>query len=140
MSVATTQLVTASFIVIVPRGAPQLVQVILEGGWAHITNHSVPFRHDACVLDALEMRCRAVVMGVVDTEAPPTVLPQGAIPFGMVRLFIITLETIREGGTLVFPFALVLGYGTQLKAIFSFNIAPLVFRWSLCCMNTWEER
>ena len=71
----------------------------------------MPLRHNTCVLDALEMRGGAVVMSVVDTEAPPAVLPQGAIPFGMVRLFVTTLETVGERGTLSLPFALVFGYG-----------------------------
>ena len=99
----------------------------------------MPLWHNACVLDALEMRGGAIVMGVVDAEAPPTVLPQGTIPFSVVGLFIATLETVREGGALVFPFQLVLGYGLQFKAIFTFNVAPLVFWWSLCCMDAREE-
>ena len=88
----------------------------------------------------MKMRGGAIVVGMVDTEAPPTVLPQGAIPFGVVRFFIAALETIREGGALSLPFDLVFGYGTQLKAIFSFDVAPLVFWRPLCCMDTWEER
>jgi len=99
----------------------------------------MPLWHNTCVFDTLEMRGRAVVIGVVNTEAPPTILPQGAIPFGVVRFLIIAFEAVREGGTLAFPFQLVLGYGSQLKAIFSFNVAPLVFWWSLCGMDTWEE-
>ena len=71
----------------------------------------MPFWHNARVFDALEMRDGAIIMGVIDVEAPPTILPQGAIPFGMVGFLITTLETVREGGALPFPFALVLGYG-----------------------------
>ena len=100
----------------------------------------MPLRHNARVLDILEMRGGAVVMSVVNTEAPPAVLPQGAIPFGMVRFFVATLETVGEGGALSLLFALVLGYGMQLKAIFAFNVTPLVFWWPLCCMDAWEER
>ena len=99
----------------------------------------MPFWHDTHAFDALEMRGGAVVVSVVDTEAPPTVLPQGAVPFGMIGLFVAAFETVRERGALSFPFTLVFGYGAQLKAIFSFDVAPLIFRWSLRCMNTWEE-
>ena len=95
----------------------------------------MPLWYNTCVLDALEMRGGAIVMGVVNMEAPPTILPQGAIPFGMVRFFVATLETVGEGGALLLPFALVLGYGAHLKAIFSFDITPLIFRWPLCCMD-----
>ena len=99
----------------------------------------MPFWHNARVFDTLEVRGGAIVMGVVDTKAPPTVLPQGAVPLSMVRLFIAALEAIGEGGALSFPFALVLWYGVQFKAIFTFNIAPLIFRWSLRCVDMWEE-
>ena len=135
MPVATTQLVTLSFVVIVPCGAPQLVQVFFKGGWAYITHHGMPFWHHTCVFDTLEMWGGAIVMGVVDAETPPTILPQGAIPFGVVGFFITTLEAVREGGVLSLPFALVLWYGTQLEAIFSFDIAPLIFGWSLRCVD-----
>jgi len=53
----------------------------------------------------------AVIMGVVDAEVPPTVFPQGAVSFSMVRLFVTTLEAVGEGGALSLPFALVFGYG-----------------------------
>ena len=139
MPVATTQLVTSSFIVIVPSSAPQLVRVLLKGGWAYVTHHSVPLWHDARVFDALEVRGGAVVVGVVNAEAPPTVLPQGAVPFGMVRFFIVALETVGEGGALSLPFDLVFGYGTQFEAVFAFDVTPLVFWWSLCCMDAGEE-
>ena len=79
-------------------------------------------------------------MGVVDAEAPPTVLPQGAIPFSVIGLFVAAFETIGERGALPFPFALVFGYGAQLEAVFSFDVAPLVFGWPLCCVDSWEER
>jgi len=69
----------------------------------------------------------AIIVSMVDMEAPPTVLPQGAVPFSMVRLFVATFEAVGEGGALSFPFALVFGYSMQLKAIFAFNIAPLIF-------------
>ena len=139
MPVATTQLVTSSFIVIVPCGAPQLVGVLLKGGRAYVTHHSVPLWHNARIFDALEMRGGAIVVGVINAEAPPTVLPQGAVPFSMVRFFVTALETIGEGGALSFPFDFVFGYGAQLEAVFSFNIAPLIFRWSLRCVDTWEK-
>ena len=139
MSVATTQLVTSSFVVIVPSSAPQLVRIFLESGWAYVTHHSVPLWHNARVFDALEVRGGAIVMGMVDTEAPPTVLPQGTVPLGVVRLFVAALEAIGKGGALSFPFALVFWYGAQLEAIFSFDVAPLIFGWSLRCMNTWDE-
>ena len=71
----------------------------------------MPLRHNACVLDALEIRGRAIVVSVVDTEAPSAVLPQGAIPFSMVGLFVTAFEAIRERGALLLPFELVFGYG-----------------------------
>ena len=71
----------------------------------------MPFRYNTCILDALEMGGGAVVMGMVNAEAPPTVLPQGAVPFGMIGLFVTAFETIGEGSALTFPFALVLWYG-----------------------------
>jgi len=51
---------------------------------------------------------RAVIVGVINVEAPTTVLLQGAIPFGMVRLFITAFEAIGERGALAFV-TLVLG-------------------------------
>ena len=140
MPVATTQLVALSFIVIIPCGAPQLVGVLLfEASWTYITNHSVPLWHNARVFDALEVRGGAIIVGVVNTEAPPTVLPQGAVPFSVIGLFVTALETIGEGGALSFPFDFVFGYGAQLEAVFSFDIAPLIFGWPLCCVDTWEK-
>jgi len=49
-------------------------------------------------------------MSVVNTETPPAIFPQGEIPFGVVRLFVTTLETVGEGGVFAFLLALVLGY------------------------------
>jgi len=72
----------------------------------------VPFQHNICVIDVLEMGSGAIVIGMVDTEAPPTVLPEEAVPFGMVGFFVTAFKAIGEWGALTFPFALVLGYGT----------------------------
>ena len=71
----------------------------------------MPLWDDTHVPSALIIGDGAVVMGVVDVKAPTTVLPQGTIPFCMVGFFIVTLETIREGGALAFV-TLVLGDGT----------------------------
>jgi len=60
----------------------------------------MPFQDNTCVPSALIMGNGTVVMGVVDVEAPTTVLPQGAIPYSVVRFFVATLETIRKRGTL----------------------------------------
>ena len=111
MPVATTQLVASPFIVIIPSGTSQLVRVFLKSSWAYVTHHHMPLWHNTCIFDALEVRGGAIVMGVVDAEAPPTVLPQGAVPFSVVGFFVATFETVGEGGVLMFPFALVLGYG-----------------------------
>ena len=76
MPVASTQLVTSSFIVVIPGSAPQLVRVfLLQDGWAYITHHSMPLWHNAGVFDALEMRGGTIVMSVIDAETPPAVLP-----------------------------------------------------------------
>jgi len=72
----------------------------------------------------------AVIVGVVDVEAPVTVLPQGTIPFGMVRFFVTTLKAVGERGALAFV-TLVFGDSAQLKAIFALDITPLILRWSL---------
>jgi len=103
--------VASFFIAVIPGCTPQLIQVVFKGNWACVAYHWVPLGHNASILDTLEMGGGAVVIGVVDAEAPPTVLPQGAIPFGMVGFFIAALKAIGEGGMLTFPFALVLGYG-----------------------------
>ena len=88
------------------------MQVLFEGSWAHIADHSMPLRYNARVLDALEMGGRAVIVSVVNTEVPPAVLPQGAIPFSMVGLFVTAFEAVGERGALLLPFALVFGYST----------------------------
>jgi len=78
---------------------------------------------------------RAVVMGVIDVEAPTTVLPQGTIPFGMVRFFVTTFEAIGERGALAFV-TFVFGDSAQLKTIFALDVAPLILRWSLSSKDT----
>jgi len=110
MSVATTQLVSQLFVFVVHSSASQLVQVVFKGDWAVIANHWVPLGDDAGVLDTLIMGGGAVVVSVVNAEAPSAVLPQGTIPFGVVRLFITTFEAVGEGGVLAFV-GLVLGDG-----------------------------
>jgi len=72
----------------------------------------------------------AVIVGVINVEAPMTVLPQGAIPFGMVGLFVTAFEAVREGGALTLV-TLVFGDSMQLEAIFALDITPLILRWSL---------
>jgi len=99
-----------------------------------VANHWVPFGDDAGIFDALVMGGGAVVVSVVNTETPSTVLPQGAIPFGMVRLLVATFEAIREGGALVLV-SLVLWDSTCFEAIFSFDVTPLVFGWPLSGEN-----
>jgi len=61
----------------------------------------VPLGDDAGVFDALIMGGRAVVISMVNAEAPPTVLLQGAVPLGVVGLFVATFEAIGEGGALM---------------------------------------
>ena len=99
----------------------------------------MPLRHDAGIFNALKVGGGTIVVSVINTEIPSAVLPQGAVPFSVVGLLITTLETVGKRGALSFPFAFVLWYGMQLQTVFTFDIAPLVFRWSLCCMNLWEE-
>jgi len=60
----------------------------------------VPLGDNAGVLDTLIMGGRAVVVSMVDPEAPPAVFPQGAIPFGVVWLFVAAFEAIGEGSAL----------------------------------------
>jgi len=62
----------------------------------------VPFGDDTGVLDALIMGGGAVVVSMVNAEAPSAVLPQRAVPFGVIRLLIATLEAVREGSMLAF--------------------------------------
>ena len=90
----------------------------------------MPFRDDASVFDTLIMGGRAVVMSMVNAEAPSTVLPQGAVPLGMVGLLVATFEAIGEGGALALV-SLVFRDGVCLQTVFSFDIAPLVFWWPL---------
>jgi len=71
----------------------------------------VPLWHNTGVLDTLEVGGGAVVISVVHVETPSAILPQGAIPFSVVRFFVTTFEAVGERGALAFPFALVLGYG-----------------------------
>ena len=100
MPVTTMQLVTQLFVLIVYSSAPQLVQVVFKGDWTVVADHWMPLGDDAGAFDTLIMGGRAIVMSVVNVEAPLTVLPQGAIPFGVVWLFVTTFETIGERGTL----------------------------------------
>ena len=54
------------------------------------------------------IRDGAVIVNVIDVEAPTTVLPQRAIPFSMVGLFITAFEAVGERGALALV-TLVLG-------------------------------
>ena len=90
----------------------------------------MPFRDNTSVFDALIMGGRAVVVSMVDAEAPLTVLPQGAVPLGVVRLLVATFKAIGEGGALALV-SLVFWDGACLQTVFSFDIAPLVFWWPL---------
>jgi len=58
----------------------------------------MPLGDDAGIFNALIVGGGAVIMSMVNAEAPPTILPQGAIPFSVVWLFVATFETIGEGG------------------------------------------
>jgi len=98
MPVATTRLVMQLLILIVYGSTPQFVRVVFKGNWAVVTNHWMPLGDDAGVFDALIMGGGAIIMSVVNAEAPSTILPQGAIPFGVVWLFVTTFEAIGEGG------------------------------------------
>jgi len=95
----------------------------------------MPIGNDTGVFDALVMGGGAVVMNVVNAETPPTVLPQGAIPFGVVGFCLAAFEAIGEGGALSFM-SLVLRDGACLEAVFSFNVAPFIFGWSLSSKDT----
>jgi len=75
MPVATMRLVMQLFVFIVHGSAPQLIQVVLKGDWAVVADHWMPLGDDAGVLDTLIMGSRAVVVSVVNTEAPSAVLP-----------------------------------------------------------------
>ena len=78
---------------------------------------------------------RAVVVGVINMEAPVTVLLQGAIPFGVVGLLITAFEAVGEGSALALV-TLVLGDGAQLKTILAFDVTPLALRRSLGSEDT----
>jgi len=73
----------------------------------------VPLGDDAGIFDALIMGGGAVVVSVVNAETPPTILPQGAIPFSVVGLFVAAFETVRERGALALV-SLVFGDGACL--------------------------
>ena len=95
----------------------------------------MPLGDDAGVFDALIMGGRAIVMSMVNVEAPSTVRPQGAVPFGMVGLLIATFETIGEGGMFVLV-GLVFWDSVCLQTVFSFDVAPLIFWWPLSSEDT----
>jgi len=94
----------------------------------------VPLGDDTSVFDALIMGSRAVVMSVVNAETPPTVFPQGAVPFVMIGLVVAAFKAIGERGTFMLV-SLVFRDGACFQTIFSFNIAPLVFGWPLSGEN-----
>jgi len=95
----------------------------------------MPLRNDTSIFDTLVMGGGAVVMSVVNAETPSAILPQGAIPFGMVRLCVTTFETVGEGGVLSFV-SLVFRDGTCFETVFSFDVAPFIFGWSLSGEDT----
>jgi len=130
MPVATMQLVTQLLIFIVHGGAPQLIQVVFKGDWAVVADQWMPLGDDAGVLDTLIMGGGAIVVSMVNTEAPSAVLPQGTVPFGVVGLLVTTFETIGEGGTLALV-SLAFWDSACLQTVFAFNVTPLVFRWPL---------
>jgi len=130
MPVATTRLVSNLLVLIVHSGAPKLIRIILESDGAVVADQRVPFGNDTGVFDTLIVGGGTVIVNVVDAEAPPAVLPQGAVPFGVVGFCVVALETIRERGALALM-SLTLRDGTCFEAVFSFDVAPLVFRWSL---------
>jgi len=94
----------------------------------------VPLGDDTGVFDTLVMGSGAVVMSMVYAETPPTVFPQGAIPFGVVGLFVAAFEAIGERGALTLA-SLILRDSVCFKAIFSFDVTPLVFGWPLSGEN-----
>jgi len=75
MPVATTQLVLQLFVFVIHGSAPQLIRVVFEGDWAVVADHGMPLRDDAGVFDTLIMGGRAVVVSVVNAEAPSGILP-----------------------------------------------------------------
>jgi len=94
----------------------------------------VPLRDDTGIFDALIMGGRAVVVSVVNAETPSTVLPQGAIPFSVVGLFVVAFETVRERGALALV-SLVFQDGVCFETVLSFDVAPLVLGWPLGSEN-----
>jgi len=90
----------------------------------------MPLGDNTGVLDTLVMGGGAIVVSVVDLEAPSTVLPQGTVPFSVVGLFVATFETIGEGSLFALV-SLVFWDGAQLQTIFAFDVTPLVFWWPL---------
>jgi len=95
-----------------------------------VADHWMPLGDNAGIFDALVVGGRAVVVSMVNAEAPSTVLPQGAVPFGVVGLLVATFETIREGGMFALV-GLVFWDSACLKTVFSFDVAPLIFWWPL---------
>jgi len=95
----------------------------------------MPLGDDTGIFDALVMGGGAIVMDVVNAETLSAILPQGAIPFGVVRLGVAAFETVREGGAFSFV-SLVFRDGVCFEAVFSFNVAPFIFRGSLSGENT----
>ena len=61
----------------------------------------MPLGNNAGIFNALIMGGGAIVVSMVNAEAPSTVLPQGAVPFSVVGLFVTTFEAVREGGAFV---------------------------------------
>jgi len=96
----------------------------------------VPLRDDTGVFDTLVMRGGAVIVSMVNAEAPSAVLPQGAVPFSVIWLLVATLETIREGSALVLV-GLIFGDSMCFQTVFSFDVAPLVLWWSLGSKDMW---
>jgi len=99
-----------------------------------VANHQVPLGDDTSVFDALIMGGRAVVVSVVDAETPPTVFPQGAVPFGVVGLFVAAFKAIGEGGALTLV-SLFFWDSAYFEAVLSFDVTPLVFGWPLSGEN-----
>jgi len=135
MPVATTRLVSNLLILIVHSGTPELIRVIFESDGAVVADHGMPLGDDAGVFDTLVMGSRAVVVSVVNAETPAAILPQGAIPFSMVGFFVAAFKAVGEGGALSFV-GLAFGDGAYFEAIFSFDVTPLIFGWSLSSENT----
>ena len=95
----------------------------------------MPLGDDAGVFDTLVMGGGAVVMSMVNAETPSTVFPQGAIPLGMVGLFVAAFEAVGERGALTLV-SLILRDGTCFEAVFPFDVALFIFGRSLSSENT----